>query len=145
MEDLLTHDQKIMLLSRYLGQEGHLFLADESPDGYHTDIDLEVLLGYKNDPDERYVQVYLKPLSEISDEHFQLIQPLIEDVHKSFDQTLITLNILKNWKHKDYFLPHSIALQLINLGYDVPVFIDIDHPANGKTMMELGLALEVEV
>lgn len=42
--------------------------------------------------------------------------------------------------------PHELSMErhryLIQKGYDVPMFFGIDHPDNGRTLIELGIAID---
>lgn len=98
----------------------------------------------------RFGKLLLTPLSEITDGHLEqlckilgctphltyqlmtdLFTVLVND-EMPIEETGITLNMLS------IFYLHQF---LISRGYDVPLWFGIDHPANGLTAIELGIAI----
>lgn len=95
---------------------------------------------------DRAVKLILIPLSAISDKHAILIAELAGFIHfqlhngKSFlKEFLSEKGLIFN---TNPYRVINIYNQLILLKYAVPLFIEAGHPDNGKTAIDLGLAIE---
>lgn len=97
----------------------------------------------------------LTPLSEITDEHAVGVAEIVSDY---WDKTLLTEKIFhgKRYAQRALFIPdgeaqeaslqltiHGIYIYqyLISHGYAVPLFFAPNHWANGKTPLDLGIAI----
>lgn len=83
-------------------------------------------------------KLLLTPLPNISDEH-------AIEVAKTMPEGYGKINALsgKNWL--EFWmpnLPYSLHRQLILWGYAVPIYFGVNHWANSKTAIELGIAKE---
>lgn len=125
-------------------------------DGDHT----ERQLSYSNIYTYAYTRVgkpkiLLLPLSGIRDEHAIQIADILnlrQDFGKSplqneFDRKKWARGLMTMVKEYDHFMGESLRLvnafqYLIQEGYAVPLFFGVNHWANGKTAIELGLAID---
>lgn len=103
-------------------------------------------------------KLLLKPLSSITDEHIKILLSLMSNDEEEISYAISD----KNWKYTkeqtikalselDYKVAeneipiikfHFVFQQLILLGYAVPLFFGINHWANSKTAIELGIAID---
>lgn len=92
-----------------------------------------------------FVKLILKPLSAISDADAIDIAKMYGGVRCHIDDGFIQVIDKDNYVPK-YLLfsvdfPNQFSQFLIQRGYAVPLFIEPGHPDNGKTAIELGLAI----
>jgi hypothetical protein len=150
MEKTLTNEQKARILAVYLGCEtnyGKLVgvcnwaAYTEMNDGTIQSGSLENL------------SLSLTPLSAISDKH---INDVADIINVRTDKGLKDMGIpftrkgfVLEWLLKENnftttnIWKHNLAFQyLIQKGYAVPTFIEVGHPLNGKTPIELGIAID---
>lgn len=165
----LTNEQKARLMGRYIGRtvknvnysgillgiQRNFIMFSQDDCGHH----------WFNQDSNTFL--LLKPLSQISDEDAIFIGRLIELPEVSRHDTLECLawkgrafighyfSQFSVWDGSDCDTAHSriiitnvlptVAMQIyqfvLKQGYDLPVFIEPNHPDNGKTMKELGLAI----
>lgn len=149
-EGELTNEQIARVFAMYLGQ--HLLMSDE-PYYYTRKLDVQIIDGKSIDIHEAVTygkKLLLTPLSSTSDEHLEEISQimgcekhltyqfitdffiLLGNDEMPFDESGITWNMLSVFYVTQY---------LIQKGYAVPLFIEPNHPLNGKTAIELGLAI----
>lgn len=89
--------------------------------------------------DYGYWQLLLTPLSEITDEHAVEVARAFNSISKNIDDKSaseygksvveVCMQDVNTYCH------------LISKGYDVPIWFGINHWANGKTAIELGIAI----
>lgn len=95
------------------------------------------------------VKLLLIPLQDITDEHTIEVGKVIGNVaHLSDDsiihqvKEIICTNRIYNMQTNVPAIRWMYAFQyLIQKGYAVPLFFGVNHPCNGKTVIELGLAI----
>lgn len=120
-----------------------LFLKSVSNDSLWCVLDLSANAGGYNCRFDQ-VKLLLTPLSAISDEDAievaKMWGSLLKDEFKpDYVRRVVKLHSvqigkwLESWNMFQYF---------ISKGYAVPLFFGINHPANGKTAIELGIAID---
>lgn len=163
MKKELTNQDKIRVLSMYIGNavwsrshkcnlRGIMMGTQSEPSTKQESYVPYLLVEYEGDYKERSrdlddVSLLLTPVSEITPEHAELFL----SKHKGGYE-----NIICDFKENELYIQFSIktggfghsyvplykAYEILKtLGYAVPLFFGIDHWANGKTAIELGMAI----
>lgn len=159
----LTNEQKARLMARYIGQM--LCVPDVPKETFwpydHREGGLKLIgvIGSsvivqriaEEQIDHNYqTKLILKPLSQISDEDAILIYIIKRDhsvsLLRSKDKKIaagkqIVRDFIAGGCYWNAKLLMAVYQLLILKGYDLPVFIEPNHPDNGKTMQELGLVV----
>lgn len=132
-----------------------LFLQQLGSDFCNVGSHINHIGGYRNN--YTAVKLLLKSLSNISDEdavevakfaftevvnHYQLIE-----IGKDYINYIFLGGSLSNRRSQDvdqFDVNHNFQIYqyLISKGYAVPLFFGVNHWANGKTLIELGHAIE---
>ena len=120
----LTNEEKAKVFAMYLGCKIKCSKSGALADVCHP----------HTCADYGHWQLVLTSLSEITDEH-AIICWDIENYVCSENDILHVSNILNEMSAK-------LFQYLTSKGYAVPLWFGIDHWANGKTAIELGLAIE---
>ena len=123
----LTKQQIAKIFAQYIGQRVLMWNEDNNRESgtrtfLLTQVGMETCMGYFNE-DNDYIHskagynvdrflLKLKPISKLPDD-----QALPEN-------------------------PGLVDQYLISEGYAVPLYIDINHPGNGQTAIDLGIAVE---
>jgi len=150
MENKLTQNEIARVFAMYWGQKngkvgkGYGICAGNTIEIGNT------LFSY-NDFPEKY-QLCLTPLDKMTDEHAKGVikasgfefQPEIGYTHKDkgFDFGYYTNDGWINDTFKFSDMNPEQWQYLIQKGYAIPLFFGIDHWANGKTAIELGIAID---
>lgn len=92
--------------------------------------------------DPKGCRIYLTPVTAISDEHIVELAKIsgwdIEEVIRMPNSyKKVTQSYLRSES-----LHYRGYLFLVYHGYAVPLFFDVSHPDNGKTAIELGIAID---
>ncbi|MES2620205.1 MAG: hypothetical protein V4615_05065 [Bacteroidota bacterium] len=137
----LTNEQIARVFGMYLGCEmvhgrfhGHMEVIKGTGQFRATCSD-----WWEDVSDNKY-KLVLIPLSSITDE--DAIE--VAKIHGSysFDGRTFKVRGFKDWLNSGGNIRYNMYQYLIQQGYAVPLFIAPNHPANGKTAIELGLAIE---
>jgi hypothetical protein len=137
----LTNEQVARIFAMYLGQKVR---------AYDSDLTLSVLHKSPSDFNEFSVggavenkfKLLLTPLSAISDEDAIEVSNLYgfhTDNPKVQGQALVHW-LAKDGKSRD--INFEIYQYLVLTGHAVPLFIEVGHPDNGKTAIELRIAID---
>ncbi len=155
MDNKLTNEEKAKIYAMYLGcrvtvkpydKEYHATLS-----GVFNDADILKVFA-KTDGDsvpthyhteKHYSKLLLKTLAAINDEDAIFLQRAVsKDTEPINDFTAkVYIKYIKNnhW----YFINNAVCFQyLISKGYAVPLFFGVDNWANGKTAIDLGIAIK---
>lgn len=139
----LTNEQKQKIVGNYLGGE-YVYIVNGKIYGTPNKIKPITL---ENTGIGVHIKILATPLSAMKLEHAVYIMKLRGDgcgspqleigdgyfkVYNEGGSTSIDFNNLS----------YMEASYLIKEGYDLPQYIDIDHPDNGNTAIELGLAID---
>jgi hypothetical protein len=160
----LTHDQVARVFSMYLGSKVFLDetnLAEPVDDNVFTLIGVttesillqEVGVWYKLFVRFGFHSIVvpnkllLKPLSAITDEDaIEFCNLFLTDEGSNGGKIETAKNEIRNSFNAGIFMCEWDTYQyLIQQGYAVPIFIAPNHPDNGKTALELGLAIDTTV
>lgn len=91
------------------------------------------------------IKLLLTPLSAITDEHAVEVAKMYGGVRLKIDQDGFIQVIDENNMVPRWFIistiPVELYMYLISKSYEVPLFFGIDHPCNGKTAIECGIAI----
>lgn len=138
----LTTQERERVLYMYQGLKGNVSYYDDLT-GYETIINYNHIERWKKESDESDLQVYLKPLDQISKEHTLAIfmrygggsgNPM-GVVYKDGKRVI-------NWLINNVGIIHpNLYQQLILWGYAVPLYFGFDHYLNSKTAIELGIGI----
>lgn len=97
------------------------------------------------------VKLLLAPLSKIKDEHaievakmqgLYVENDFIKNYVSRYEDRVIVHNVSGNESVVFHRMLQDGFQYLIQQGYAVPLFFGVNHPANGKTAIELGIAIE---
>lgn len=168
MNQKLTNEEIARVFAMYLGQKAILSI-DDIPD-FLTSVDIyNMTVDFTSDFNQSVeeIKVLLTPLSKITDEHAIEVVDILFPTN-----TLTAINGKAQYVGKTTVLFHlcnvgfsdenehntsssrEIILEiqpfyvinareyLIQKGYDLPTFFGINHWANGKTAIELGIAID---
>jgi len=131
---LLTTDQVQRVFCLYWGQKILML-------NLHSDCLVKVdAFDYTGDLED--MKLALIPIEKISENHAKLSLLMVglsfmADVFETCSQRLYyELNTRPQYFTKELFQ------QLIIWGYAVPLYFDLGHPANGKTAIELDIAID---
>ncbi len=88
-------------------------------------------------------KLLLTTLDKISDEHAIEIKNLLDVSNAVWEIDEYTTKDIANWLlgKRLYMYSHCFQLLVLN-GYAVPLFFGLNHWANGKTAIELGIAID---
>lgn len=95
-------------------------------------------------------RLILRPLSKVTDEDAIVVAKMALDKsvwNAETGRSWLSLAVKDHISSDGYHygpLPWDVYQYLIQRGYALPLFIAPDHPNNGKTAIELGLAIERE-
>lgn len=103
--------------------------------GVIKDIEQDLYLGLENDDKEK---ILLTPLSSITDEHAGDLWSI--QGYEKFNNEH-TVKTVGRWL-EDNNIGYDQYQFLISKGYAVPLWFGIDHWANGKTAIDLGIAID---
>jgi hypothetical protein len=130
----LTNEEKARVFAMYLGQK---VFSNSYSKGIRelTANDIGNVL-YSDDKG----LLNLTPLQDITDEHAVEVAKMIKpnwyiDEHNTKD-------IAWSLQHEFFDIDYNVYQYLIQKGYAVPLFFGVNHWANGKTAIELGIAID---
>lgn len=167
----ITEIQTAKIFAMYIGCEiisPHPNEDGEELNGYLTGIhgELEAEVQYIENGDVwehpgyhdyKNTKLLLTPLSSITDEDAIEICKIDYDIFRNTGYSFKVGKKLKNEKVvfciksdseneiipiKLYSVSSLAAQYLISKGYAVPIWLGVDHPLNGKTPIELGIAID---
>lgn len=139
----LTDQEKEKVFAMYLGCEvktgvtATAFLS--ASDDTNELISIRTLINIPAD------KLLLTPLSKISDEHAIRSAKIHYTIFKGQSEVSYDSRqqlIKHGSKVAKLCYTAELCQQLVMWGYAVPLWFGIDHPANGKTAIELGLAID---
>jgi hypothetical protein len=126
--DKLTASERLKIYTRYIGQKVLLINAEEM---------VEERVGILSGVKDSGIQVSFNDCSRwiplYDDFELYQIKLLLRPLSKLSDNIKQTANNLP--------IQNFITQYYVQLGFDMPVFIAPDHPANCKYVEELGLAI----
>lgn len=141
----LTNEQIARVLNLHSGCEIALYYEDDRTTPYerfilkaaYEECDcLFIIEDGAHSYQPNLFNLFLTPLSAISDEDFTICAKMQFPLKKKVDA-----EEMFNQEHEMNFRP-LVFQYLIQRGYAVPLFIVPNHPDNGKTAIELGLAID---
>ncbi len=142
MEQKLTNEEIAKVFAMYLGAEVVYTRGNYSDRFYYTLVDMfnnSICSANSERSSFQNCQLLLTILSGITDEH-------AIEVGKIWNISTVTNHDISDIKEYfiEYGIPQNIELYqyLISKGYAVPLWFGIDHWANGKTAIELNIAVE---
>lgn len=159
-ENKLTNDEIARVFAMYLGKECVVVLEKSAAEFHGTPysapmkIVSETLRGLyisESNPGKSDFKLLLTPLSEITDEHAIELINLTKLVH-AINPKLIEHRDKRLLQYWDGVAGNEVTIMwndlnavqhqyLISKGYAVPLWFGINHWANGKTAIELNIAI----
>ncbi len=156
MENKLTNEERTRIFAMYIGSE-FMYEGNEPDELYGV---MKDDVAYGSDADESGEGIYsisdckllLTPLAKISDEHARALSECCfpdgnqhDYLHGAPTGKAIVATI-KSGRQTNTFYPmarmYDCFQYLIQQGYAVPLFFGLNHWANGKTAIELGIAID---
>lgn len=147
---LTTNEQLSKVFAMYLGCE---FKYDENEESNILEsIAISGLVGDENRDESgegwygaQDCKLLLTPLSAITDEDaIEVAKIYYGDDYKKKGVGIDLIDHFRSGYQGDIIRVNLIQQYLIQKGYAVPLFIEVGHPDNGKTAIELGLAISSE-
>lgn len=139
----LTADQLARIFALYWGTPYIYKGVQQSGNGYGT------MFIYMISANSKLI---LTPLSAIRDEDALEVAKIALPQTKLYeylwfaDNGKALVQTIAEGKESNYHYPDAIFITifqyLIRKGYAVPLWIDVDHPYNGKTAIEIGIAAD---
>jgi hypothetical protein len=132
----LINQEIAKVFAMYFGQECYMLTVHNEYKPFRVDGAVLQLIG------EIKYFIILTPLDKITDEHAIEVGRINGVPTYSF---LLVGKSMTHWlaeKGTNRDVRFEIYQQLIIWGYAVPLWFEIDHWANGKTAIELGLAID---
>jgi hypothetical protein len=147
----LTNEEIARVFAMYLGSA--CLLEDGNISDKTTMISLsgQLMVDYNNigstEHEINYCKLLIKPLSKITDPHYvklcKIYYPNLDNTVEDGRELISILYETKSaFERNDCFDIIYIYQYLIQQGYAVPLFFGINHWANGKTAIELEIAVD---
>ena len=139
----LTNNEKAKVFAMYLGRILYWYHMPSDALTYVTTIDgnaLDNMIAH----DCWRLQTALTPLDKISDEDAIEVGKLSTDARWIGEPDAVGMAVIRNIKTglMPMFESYAVYQYLISKSYAVPLYFGINHPANGLTAIEVGIAID---
>lgn len=138
----LTNEEIAKVFAMYQGQKVLCFPSDDMISHWlpPTILNWDVIAGTHYSVTNTIL--CLTPLAKITDEHAIEVWK-VEGNHDNIPHPIAHVHTFLNvWEQSRLNMPYNVCQYLISKGYAVPLWFGIDHPANGKTAIELEIAID---
>lgn len=143
-EELLTREQKARVFAMYFGANNEIINPETELRYRVTLYQLSSLRGFEHE-----YKLLLSDLASISDQdalelccnlkHKRIIEnPVVKHLEGGVSISNISGGVSFFWHDLKWYEREFLIMK----GYAVPLFFSPDHPYNGKTAIELGIALD---